>query len=663
MKRFRVYLSKKFTLVTDHKALQWLKSLNMHDEKGRRGRWIEFIQQFELELVHKPGRSPELAMADYLSRIVEDGLGKDIERAIIVAGVTDTTDPPPTEMLGLEKLRVSQMECPVLSEIKRLLCLAEKGEWNGEMRSVMEKKVWDRLFVDERGLLMIQFNGGQRTKNHQFGVRKKSRVVVPRALIPLALKTVHRGGLGGHMGQDRTWKRLRDSFYWKNMKQDVDEYIDDCEECGRNKHSTHPNKAPFQETNLPVVPLEHLQIDFAGPFPAAQTHPYRYVLQVIDVLSRFVRMTPCKEDTSVATIEALLNQWICVFGVPVSMNSDRGTHFTSEVFKGICKVLGVDHRYGAPKHPQSQGMVERQNQLLAQVRCVCDNNKENWPDAVHRVAFSHNISENATTGFAPLQIITGQEVRDPERIWIRDQKRLLPDNKPDKSYMEKVLQEKEIGLKLQVEEARNRTREAQCARMEKQITLGEPYKVGDIVRMKMDSAEVKKMGKKMAHRFSGKYQVVEILGHGWTFRLQPLGWKGRMKERHFNELKEVRRVVRSDTSDSDEEYRQEKGNHQEVEIYPDAATTEEYIDRNDAPLTLDPSNQVEAKTEEDPCPPLRRSSRAKAPPKRLVMSYHTKKYDDCREALSERSMSSSENISDDEISSGGSLSESLEDGC
>ena len=42
--RFRVYLSKKFTLVTDHSALQWLKTMDINDDKGRRGIWLEFIQ-------------------------------------------------------------------------------------------------------------------------------------------------------------------------------------------------------------------------------------------------------------------------------------------------------------------------------------------------------------------------------------------------------------------------------------------------------------------------------------------------------------------------------------------------------------------------------------------------------------------------------------------
>ena len=69
-----------------------------------------------------------------------------------------------------------------------------------------------------------------------------------------------------------------------------------------------------------------------------------------------------------------MEQWICIFGVPATINSDRGTHFTSELFEGICKVVEIKHKLGAPEHPESQGLVERQNQLIAQVRCVCDKN-------------------------------------------------------------------------------------------------------------------------------------------------------------------------------------------------------------------------------------------------------------------------------------------------
>ena len=90
MKRFRVYLSRKFTLITDHNALRWLKSLNIHDEKGRRGRWMEFLDQFEMNVIHRPGKSPELSMADYLSRIVTEGIPEEsVDRKMPKEGGVD----------------------------------------------------------------------------------------------------------------------------------------------------------------------------------------------------------------------------------------------------------------------------------------------------------------------------------------------------------------------------------------------------------------------------------------------------------------------------------------------------------------------------------------------------------------------------------------------
>ena len=40
-----------------------------------------------------------------------------------------------------------------------------------------------------------------------------------------------------------------------------------------------------------------------------------------------------------------------------------------------------------------------------------------------------------------------------------------------------------------------------------------------IIRVKTDSDEVNKKGKKLAHRYTGKYEVVKILSGGWSYRL------------------------------------------------------------------------------------------------------------------------------------------------
>ena len=45
---------KKFKIITDHMALKWL--LSMKDPNGRLARWIWKIQEYDFEIIHKPGR-------------------------------------------------------------------------------------------------------------------------------------------------------------------------------------------------------------------------------------------------------------------------------------------------------------------------------------------------------------------------------------------------------------------------------------------------------------------------------------------------------------------------------------------------------------------------------------------------------------------------------
>ena len=51
--KFRVYLGKQFNLITDHQALSWLRSLEPENETGRRGRWLDLIQQFDMKVKRK----------------------------------------------------------------------------------------------------------------------------------------------------------------------------------------------------------------------------------------------------------------------------------------------------------------------------------------------------------------------------------------------------------------------------------------------------------------------------------------------------------------------------------------------------------------------------------------------------------------------------------
>ncbi len=62
---FRQYLLRThFTMRTDHKPLEWLATV--FDAHGRRGRWIDMLQDFNFKIVHRAGLKH--ANANALSR-------------------------------------------------------------------------------------------------------------------------------------------------------------------------------------------------------------------------------------------------------------------------------------------------------------------------------------------------------------------------------------------------------------------------------------------------------------------------------------------------------------------------------------------------------------------------------------------------------------------
>lgn len=189
-----------------------------------------------------------------------------------------------------------------------------------------------------------------------------------------------------------------------------------------------------------------MQIDYVGPFPTSGKHEFRYVLHMQDILTRYIVMVPTFDPTSDTVSRTLFDRWICMFGLPHPLYSDRGTHFTFEMFQAVCREGGIQQRLGSPYHPRSQAQVERQNQLVDNFRCLCTNNIDQWPEMVPYLQFSHNTAKNASSGQSPHQIVFGLPARRPEQVIARDVYHDDPDCYiPDLSNTEtarKLVQEK-----------------------------------------------------------------------------------------------------------------------------------------------------------------------------------------------------------------------------
>ena len=159
------------------------------------------------------------------------------------------------------------------------------------------------------------------------------------------------------------------------MQFDVMQFCKKCQTCARSKIQTHA-RAPVTPIPVPLRRFDHVHVDIVGPLPPS-SEGWTHLFTMVDRTTRWCEVVPLSDTSSLTCANALFSGWICRFGVPSSITSDRGTQFSGSLWHNMCQVLGVNHSMTTAFHPQANGMVERFHRSLKNaLRARCSGT--NW---------------------------------------------------------------------------------------------------------------------------------------------------------------------------------------------------------------------------------------------------------------------------------------------
>lgn len=472
VKVFRPYLyGQFFILITDHKALSYL--FNMKDCGSRLFRQKLELMDYNFKVLYRPGAQNHVA--DALSRIQPLTIKELIEiekrqetcHALTRAQARKEIEQPDSKALH----SIEEKEGTILNKRSFDLIFHILSPENGKLKEKIINKFgitrfednWKKFkeihytieisnqfanqqnqdktiasieeiakIAEEKGAENIAINIEYENLRHYlffkntleevFNNRNISVSIFLNNIVELTeqedidkiMDLYHKSILGGHFGREKMYRTISKFYKWKNMEQNIRDYVKKCSICEKTKTFTN-TKVPMQISSLGEILFDHVFIDFVGPIPRSK-EGYTYITTMKCDVTQFLVAIPTRDCTALTAAICLLNHVLLKYNFPSRLISDNATSFLSQLIKELTKLFAIRKINVTPYHPQAN-VVERTHRVLnAYLRAFTNKNKDDWAENLKYATFAYNNSIHSTTGYTPHELAHGFRIQIPNQL-------------------------------------------------------------------------------------------------------------------------------------------------------------------------------------------------------------------------------------------------------
>ena len=445
--QFHEYLSpygknrNEFVVRTDNNPLTYIFTSTNLDAAGQR--WVARLASYNFSLEYQKGKDntvadflswmdeclPEEEVQEYLNQIPYPGVKAVLDNAITplkeraeqgVRPVPDCQEATQEETIVASPARLAttnvtnwkqeQKEDPVLYQVAKHLRVPRET-FREALHKVLDKKA-TAAYVKAKEHLLIK-NGllYRKTRQGQAG-EMVFQFIVPQRHRGATLDGCHREA--AHQGQRHSIALMQERFWWPGMTRDLRNHIKKCSRC--RKYEAAPPVVPMKPLTCSGLG-ELLHVDFTS---IEETVPLREdpiicnVLVLQDHFSKYVVAYVVKDQTARTAAETLRIGYFGLFGAPAYLVSDQGKAFTGHVITHLCDLYGVQKLRTSPYHAQTNGQVERMNQMIiCMIGKLEEEKKACWSEHLPELLMAYNATRSAVTGYSPYYLLLGRRPRIP----------------------------------------------------------------------------------------------------------------------------------------------------------------------------------------------------------------------------------------------------------
>jgi len=350
LKEWRRYLrgsGQHFKVLTDHKNL--IRFTTTKELTDRQIRWSEVLTGFDFKIEFRPGK--ERGKLDALTRrkadMPQEGDERltQKERILLPNERYFDTDIHEIENVRLEETNNKELKDESFrdEEIQKIRKALDEG--NKEMKGI--------------ALGLCQWKAGYLWHQGKIWVPKNERIRVD------LIRQHHDIPPAGHGGTAKTTELLQCTYYWPHMRDTIKQYVKNCDTCQRTKVVRHAPYGLMKPKEAPNRPWKSISMDFIRDLPKSEENDA--ILIVIERLTKMPHFLPSNKEINARQFsELFVREIFRLHGLLSDIITDRGSLFTSDLWKETTNQLGIKRRLSTAFHPQTDGQTERTNPILEQ---------------------------------------------------------------------------------------------------------------------------------------------------------------------------------------------------------------------------------------------------------------------------------------------------------
>ena len=454
-------------VLTDHKNLIYFTTTKQLNR--RQVRWSELLGQHKFKITYSPGKDNQAA----------DGLSRRPD----LYNEKHETNMAILKMNADRSLAPNQLNTISIGSTRELLKEVEQAYEGDKLATkwIAEKRKLPLTYMGNYYLL--------ESKMQEF------------------IGLYHDDPFYGHPGVTRTFELVNRHLSSPGMRTAIENCIQECPSCMRNKAESHKKYGYLQKIELPQFPWTSITMDFITKFPPSMDpttkEVYDSIMVVVDRHTKYSTIIPFREEYNTVQLAYLfLDKVVKIRRFPEEIISDRDKLFTSAYWKTITGESGVKVKLSTAYHPQTDGQTERTNRTLkTYLRHYVNAQQDNWVPMLPLAEISMNNLISAATGTTPFYANYGRHPR------------MLSDPKPHpkaesaiklvqdlKQVHQQVQSQLEIAqTKMENQENRHRTK-------------GPQLKEEDKVWLHTKNLRTKRPSKKLDHVRVGPFVIKKVKG-------------------------------------------------------------------------------------------------------------------------------------------------------